>query len=38
VLDHPTLNGVWVREWHAIGCAQLALWLDLMTAPEEDDR
>ena len=26
VVDHPE-GGVWVREWHAIGCVELAFWL-----------
>lgn len=26
ITDHPE-GGVWVREWHAIGCAWLEWWL-----------
>lgn len=26
VQDHPE-GGVWVREWHAVGCSWLASWL-----------
>ena len=35
VLDHPS-GDVVVREWHAVGCAALARWMD-GEAPKVED-